>query len=461
MLIRTYDPRKKSQPPSAIHQLQPSIQIDPTFAYYLDRSEDSVAAELELAGFRAVRYFVTNETQVNGRLIAALRNRGLEVWAMVLGNGAYGTGHLPPGWKDWQMTLLKKIDDGFHRFSLFSHQYLAWKKNAVSRLISRHPFTGFEVAEPYFPEWNGLDSGVYGDVGPLARAAFKRFSGAEMPDFRYPGSPAYYKTDRARYLLWMEFRVQAVNGFLNELINGAGGVRETNPGIRIATWSLAVNAGDDSVPALREYQGIDAAAMIRTVRPDVHILQTHWPDWMRERLKPDYIKHYKPFMDHIRASHASIPIGVQTDIGSLRRMRRSRAWMERFAAAAGAHGYQFWTAYEYSIGLPMYEDKPQPVRAHRPEQSLVVLEFNKRVDVRTASCGQHYRYVSHGSEPAIPVRVNQVDGHRVVLSSEQFPVESFELHITGIRDTPELWLLKNEAGNQTPQGCRIKIPRCI
>ncbi|CRF28764.1 Uncharacterised protein [Mycobacterium tuberculosis] len=135
--------------------------------------------------------------------------------------------------------------------------------------------------------------------------------------------------------------------------------------------------------------------------------------------------------------------------------------MERFAAAAETHGYRFWTAYEYSIGLPMYEDKPQPVGAHRPEQSIIVLEFNKRVDARTAACGKHYRCVSRGKELAVPVHVNQVDGHRVVLYSKQFPVDSFELHITGVRDTPELWLLKNEAGNKTPQGCRIEISRYI
>lgn len=458
MPIRTFIRAIAPQASPSVKLPQPTIQIDPTFAYYLNRSEDSIAAELELAGYRSVRYFVTNETAVNGRLVAALRERGMEVWAMVLGNGAYGTGHLPPDWKEWQMTLLKNPNDGFYRFSLFSHRYTAWKKEASAKLIKQYPFTGFEVAEPYFPEWNGLDTGVYGDVGPWARSAFKRFSGSEMPEFRYPTSPYYYKTDRARYLLWIEFRVQAVNGFLNDLINGPGGIRESNPDIRIATWSLAVNASHDPVQALREFQGIDAMAMIRTVRPDVHILQTHWPDWMRARLKPDYVKHYQPFADGIRASHPSIPLGIQTDIGSLRRMRRSRAWIGQFAAAAADHGYRFWTAYEYTLGLPMYEDKPEPLRAFRPEQSVIVLEFNKRLDSRSAECSRHYRWFSRGSQLTISANVTQVDGHRVVLHSEQFPSEPFELRITGVRDTPELWLLKNEAGNETPRGCRIEIP---
>ncbi|MDU5949381.1 MAG: hypothetical protein E6Z15_20240, partial [Paenibacillus macerans] len=48
--------------------LGPSIQIDPAFAYYRDRSADSVARELKQAGYRSVRYFVTREDRVDGRL---------------------------------------------------------------------------------------------------------------------------------------------------------------------------------------------------------------------------------------------------------------------------------------------------------------------------------------------------------------------------------------------------------
>lgn len=111
---------------------QATIQIDPTFAYYVDRSEASVAAELEQAGYRSVRYFVTDETKINGRLVRALRERGMEVWAMALGNGAYGTGHLPPAWRSWQMELLKPVNDGYVRLSPFSAGYTAWKKIRVS-----------------------------------------------------------------------------------------------------------------------------------------------------------------------------------------------------------------------------------------------------------------------------------------------------------------------------------------
>ncbi|PUA38485.1 N-acyl-D-glucosamine 2-epimerase [Paenibacillus elgii] len=435
---------------------RPTIQIDPTFAYYLDRSPESVASELELAGFRTVRYFVTDETRVNGRLVAALRERGMDVWAMVIGNGTFTTENLPPDWPEWQMTLLKPVNDGFTRLSPFSHRYVTWKKAAAAHLVRTHPFTGFEVAEPYFPEWNGLASGVYGDVGPYARAAFKQFSGSDMPEFRYSSSPLYYKKDRGRYLLWIEFRVQAVNGFLNELINGAGGVREARPDIKIATWSLAVDAGQDPVGALREYQGMDAVEMIRTVRPDAHILQTHWPDWMRVHLPPDYIRHYRPFVESIRSVHPDIPLGIQTDIGSLARMRRSRKWIREFAKSAGELGYRFWTAYEYSIGLPMYREPPRVLRVHRPDRQLVVLEFCKRIDAESAADPSHYRCVAGGQPLELAIRVIQVDGNVVVLQAD-FPRVSFELFAEGIRDTPGLLLIPNERGNESPSGFPVRI----
>ncbi len=130
------------------------------------------------------------------------------------------------------------------------------------------------------PEWNGLKSGVYGDIGTNAKNAFKRLYGVEIPDFRDPSSASYYLRDSERYRLWVEFRVNAVNGFINEIFNGEGGVRQARPGIGVATWSLAVRGGTEAVDKLREEQGLESAAMIKEVSPDIHFLQTHWPDWM-------------------------------------------------------------------------------------------------------------------------------------------------------------------------------------
>jgi hypothetical protein len=433
-----------------------TIQIDPTFPYYTDRSADSIAGELELAGYRTVRYFVTVENAVNGKLIDALHRRGMRVFATVLGNGTYTTAHLPPGWESWQMTLLKPVKDGFFRFSPFCRHYVDWKRAALHRLVKEHPFDGLEIAEPYFPEWNGLSSRVYGDVGPWAAAAFRAYSGSDMPEFTNRFSPRYYKRDKARYHMWVEFRVKAVNDFLNELINGDGGVRSGRPGITIATWSVAVDAGKDPVSQVREVQGIDAAAMISIVRPELHYIQTHWPDWMRARLPADYARRYHPFVEAIRRVHPAIPLGLQTDSGSLPSMRRSQAWLKRFADTAASLGYQSWTAYEYHIDLGMYEEPPIPMRVRRLGENQLRLEFSKRV---TAGHASFSLYDSDGRELPGNVMVQQTDGHQLLLRCDLLPSERFQLQMQGIQDTPERWLVKGAKANGLDAGNKIWVPQ--
>lgn len=437
--------------------LGPSIQIDPTFAYYRDRSADSVARELKQAGYRSVRYFVTREDRVDGRMVEALKRHGLFVWAMTLGNGTYSTDHLPAGWERWRMELLKPPKDDYTRLSPHSEGYLDWKRRALVRLVEEHPFDGVEIAEAYFPEWDGLATGAYGDVGPQAQAAFRAYSGMLPPEFVHRTSPAYYKKDRARYLVWVEFRVNAVNRFLDRIVNGPGGVREARPELRIATWSIAIDAGRDPVGAIRELQGIDAGEMIAAVRPDLHMLQTHWPDWTRQRLPADYARRYRPFAEPLRRQYPDLPLALQTDIGSLRSMRRSAAWVRRFAETTASLGYASWTAYEYSIGGWMYEEPPQAVEAIRLGSGAVRIDFNKRIDGALAERTEHYRFRSLQGEPIpLPDLRAAADGQSVTLYSERFPDASFAADIRGVQDTPDRWLVTGCPANVSD--CSIVVP---
>lgn len=441
------------------HLLGPSIQIDPTFPYYQNRSEQSIADELRLAGYRVVHYFVTVETGVNRKLVERLKANGFGVWAMVLGNGSYTTDHLPKDWPDWQMTMLKNVQDGYYRFSPFSYKYIAWKKRALTELISKVPFDGVEIAEPYFPEWNGLSSGVYGDLGPYARAAFKQQYGSDIPDFKYRSAPLYYKRHPGLYRSWIEFRVDAVNRYLNEWINGRQGIREIRPDIRVATWSLAVDAGADSVERLREYQGNDAFSMVSIVRPDVHFIQTHWPDWMRWRLRPDYIKLYTPFIAQLQAHHPHLPLGIQADIGSLRTMRRSRQWLESFAKTAVQLGYSTWTAYEYHLGLNLYEEPPMPLEAVRKRIDQVLVRCSKRVDPKSAQESARFRIIQgdENESAAEEIRVKEIDGSNILLECSQFPKGSFQLSTVNIQDTPELLLFPSNKANVLSKPQILKI----
>ncbi|TMV50127.1 N-acyl-D-glucosamine 2-epimerase [Paenibacillus mesophilus] len=437
----------------------PSIQLDPLFPYYENRSPESIAEELEAAGYGIVRYFVVNENKVKAELIRALQDRGIFVWALVLGNGTFSTESYPDDWPAWQMELLKPCNDGYTRFSYFSDKYVQWKKKAIANLLAAFPFDGVEIAEPYFPEWDGIRRGVYGDVGPLARQAFLTQCGCVMPDFVNQRSPDYYKKNSSVYQKWIKFRVNAVNGFIDQMINGIGGAREVRPDIAVATWSLAVDDGLDSRDRLREWQGLDAVSMINKVKPDLHVLQTHWPDWTKSKLRADYIRNYEPFVKEIRTAHPNVPIAVQADIGSARNMIRGRSWLNAFVATVKEEGYDSWTAYEYHIGGYMYESRPFPIKAARISDTEVIVSFNKRIDPETCRLFKdHFGVYDEGGFRFARIESIQVDGNRLYMRSGRFPRSSFELTIPRIKDTPELWLFKDYQSNEVAAGTHIKIP---
>jgi len=420
----------------------PTIQIDPLFAYYKNRSAASIADEIVQNGYKSVRYFVVNENNINRELIEAFRERGIKLWALVLGNGSYSVDGFPAEWPSWQMQLLTPVNDGYYRFSPHSEGYVQWKKTRLAQLVREYPFDGIEVAEPYFPEWGGLESGLYGDVGPLAQTAFlKQYGHANIPDFRDPQSPDYYQTNQELYQDWIDFRVKAVNSFLNEVINGNGGVREAKRDILVATWTLAIDAGPDSVSKLRELQGLDAAEMISAVRPDLHMLQTHWPDWTKpeEELPPQYIHNYQNFVDEIRAAHPNIPLGVQADIGSRTWMLKDRAWYNALGEVAQSMGIGTWTAYEYHLGKYMYDEAPVPTAIARPEHNKVLISFQKRIDEASAKLPGSLNIITKDGETTIAPENITVDGNMLMIQSSDLPKKEFRLRIENITDAPPYW----------------------
>ncbi|CAM3603753.1 N-acyl-D-glucosamine 2-epimerase [Marinicrinis lubricantis] len=438
----------------------PTIQIDPGFLYYQDRSVESIADEMVQNGYRSVRYFVVNENNVNRELVEAFQERGLAVWALVLGNGSYSVQGFPEEWPQWQMELLTPVNDGYYRFSPHNENYVKWKKQKLAEIVSEIPFDGIEIAEPYFPEWNGISRGVYGDVGPNAQAAFEEQYGKSIPNFTDPSDPDYYLTNKALYEDWVQFRVDTVNGFLDEIINGEGGVRDARKDILVATWSLAIDAGPDSVDVLREIQGLDAAAMISAVEPDIHFLQTHWPDWMKSQdaLPPQYIHSYQNFVDQIRAVHPDLPLGVQADIGSGLYMVKDRDWYESLGEAALGMGFSTWTAYEYHLGKYIYDEAPRPVTVTRPDHDTAVISFQKRVDEASAKLpGSLMIVTGTGEQPVAPDDII-VDGNRIIISSNALPKKSFQLRIEHVTDTPSYWLYNKTApANKVEDGTIVTV----
>lgn len=424
----------------------PSIQLDPGFAYYQNRSAQSIADEMVQRGYETVRIFVTNELEVRAEVVAALQDRGIFVWALVLGNGSYSVAGWPDEHDDWLMELISPVDDGYYRFSPFSEGYVDFKKARLVDLVTTVQFDGLEIAESYLPDWDAIDRGYYGDVSEHAQAAFAAAypQFGEIPNFDDPESPRYYQTDLDRYDAWVEFRVDGVNAYQDEIVNGAGGIRDVRPDIKVATWSLGVmvEPGQDPVAMQREFQGLDGAAMISAVQPDLHVIQTNWPDWIRADLAPDYIEAYQPFIDQIRAEHPDIPLGVQADIGSQVQNQQSQAWLDAFAATSRDLGFATWTAYEYHIGDYIYTDPPRAVSASCIAGTVRV-SFDKRVDLASARQPGAFT-VTDGTHTQTGTHVS-VDGNIAQFRVENRPADGAVVSVAGVTDTPPLRLRNQDA----------------
>jgi len=434
-----------------------TIQVDANFPYYKNRSVESIADEIAVAGYKTVRYLVLNESTVNADLIHAFHKEGIKVWLQASGSVTYETNGYPKDWPSWKMELNNTVNgkDGYIFLSPFNKSFVKWKKESLAKLMTTYPFDGVELTEPYFPEWDAITKGTYGDVGPNAQAAFKSEYGLDVPDFNNPSAANYYKKQPDVYQKWMDCRVNAVNAYLNEVANGAGGIRAVRPDALIATWSLGIDAGPNSVSLLREFQGLDAGAMVKLVKPDIHFIQTHWPDWIKpaSQLPPDYMKNYKRFVDEVKAAAPKVKIGLQGDIGSGKEMVKSGEWVKDFEKAAPKYGFSTTTLYEYHIGGYMYTEAPALKRAVKRGNDSLVLSFSKRMDAKTGAEKANYQFLKDGKLTTVNIGSATVDGNRVILKATNFPAGKFEVMVNKLKDTPELWLFKGypalEVANQT------------
>lgn len=427
----------------------PTPTVDPAFPYYQGRTPDSIAEEIALRGYRAVHLVVTSEKNVNAALIDAFHDHGIAVWAMVWAGGTYSTAGFPPEWPEWRQELITPAaPDGFIYLSPYHPGYRAWKKAAIAELIQTYPFDGIELVEAFFPNWNGLQSGVYGDIGPFARAAFRERYGEEPPDFVDRSSPRYYTKVPDLYEKWVQVRVDTVTEWLDELINGDGGIRDVRPGIPVATWTLATD-WPNSMQKARYDLGEDLAAVLATVKPDIHFLQTNWPDWIKGDLPPDYIRSYQPYVDLIRAVAPDLPIGIQADIGSQIQNRRDWDWIAEFEQTAWQMGFATTTMYEYHIAMYMYTEAPRVEKVTWLDEQTVRLSFNKRIDWLSARNLEQFLAVQEAGStephPTVNTSSVRVDGNRVLLTLEG-PADAlatgFYLKVEGVRDVPQLRLLK-------------------
>ncbi len=217
----------------------------------------------------------------------------------------------------------------------------------------------------------------------------------------------------------------SVVSFVDDLVNGKDGIREKCPDVKVATWSLGLDV-PDSLAKLREWEAVDGAAMVKRVKPNVHVIQTDWPDWMKPDLSPKYPLNYKPIADSIREAAPKVDLILQTDIGSKPNNRRGKIWIDDVEKAAKEIGCVTTTHYEYSLGDYIYSDPPAVVSVE-PEEGGVKLTFNKRLDSISASnLGNYTLSTGH-------VDYAKVDGnivHLAISGAEGNP----EITISGLSD---------------------------
>ncbi len=418
-----------------------SMEIDPAFAYYHGRTARSIADEIWANGYSIVHYILTADTQVSPALIEALHRRGMGVWYATFLNGVYSTKDLPNGWQEWRMVTRGDLEgqpvaDGFTRLCLNNPAYRAWKKKQIARMLKHYAFQGVDLMEPHWPDYPGPSSPVYGCFCPHCQAAFRRMfpNDAVLPDIIHPQSPNSPKNNPQLWNDWLTFRRASLQQFLNDLVNGPDSIRHSVPTAKVCVWTLALS-GPDGVRSVREDTGEDASAIARTVKPDLYCFQTHWPDWIRADLPPDYVKEYAPFIQAVRAAVPNLPIMIQADIGSQKQNRWGWRWIRAFEDACLAMGVTSTTLYEYSIGGYMYTDAPAILTAECTDHQIRLV-YNKRLD--PASVTPAAFRLSQGR-----VISASLDGSTVTLEVDRPPYPS-TLTVDPLRDDASLRLFKGE-----------------
>jgi len=416
-----------------------TMQFDAGFKYYQDRSPESIAAEFAANGYKVVHYCVTKDSAINGDIVKALHREGIKVWYQTFCHVAYDTSDFPPNWQSWRMKLRTPATD-YNRMCMTNPEYREWKRAQVVDVMKKYPFDGCELVEPFWPSYPGPQEPTYGCLCDSCSKEFLRLHPDcdAIPEFTDQDSPMYYTKAPEHYRKWVNFRVRSIADFMEVVLNSPNGLRKARPDAPVMLWSLAQDV-PNSVPALRESQGCDAADLAVNARPDAICFQSNWQDWTKPVLPPDYVLAYKPFVANLWKAVPGMPVAVQLDIGSSKDARRSDAWVRSATTASKQMGALGTVSYEYFIGKSRYDDPPKLVFT-RPTAGGVTLVFQKRVDEGRSGDATNY-IVTDAKGQVLKVTRARSDGNLIHLNisglkaGKRYTVKAFE-----ITDTPDRWL---------------------
>jgi hypothetical protein len=438
-----------------------TVTIDPSFDMYKDRSARSIAEEIVANGYDGVYYFVTSDKGVRKDVIFELQKRDIPVAALIIASGAYlPIEERPKDWEKYRMEFTNNLMDEYKLMSFVHKDYTIWMKNRVVELINKNGFDGFTFAEAMYPISNGLerDDVLYGDISPAFQSAFKKAtSNTVFPEFVDRNQANYYKKIPKVYQDLVEFRVKTVNDFYNEVINGNNGVREKCPGIFVATWTLGISI-PNGVEKLREWEGNEILSMIRQVKPDMHFIQTHAPDWLNPDLKADYPMQYKSFFDAIKKADPDMPIGFQADLGSKSFVRKPLDWQKFFYDTCNQLKIDSTTYYEFSLRWAIYSEPPLLCKGTRISKDAIELCFDKRISKDCVTLFIDQKKIISDDGKNLTVKSAKVDGNllKIVLDKD-ISAKEISVNIGGIKDTPEYRLMLDGTANIIPADTVKKI----
>lgn len=416
-----------------------TVQIDTSFPYYQNRSVESIASEIELNGFNGVYYYVMTGGEIMPGLIDELHRRGIAVALMTLPNIVYATDDtlakmLPANHRQWLMKFTSNDMDNYRFIGFVYPEYNEWYKNYLGKLLKDNQFDGFTFAEIMYPIYDGPARAkpFYGDVSENFKRAFKAATNNRaFPNFDNPHDPNYFKTNAKLYNELVEYRIKTINDFYDDIVNSSNGARSINQDIMFATWTLGINI-PDGVAKLREWEGNDIDSMIRKVKPDIHFIQTHAPDWNDGNLKGDYPYSYKPFFDAIRVANPDVKVALQADLGSTAAARRNLDWQKLFYKACQQSGVSSTTYYEFGLRYKIYEDMPELKEIYLNNRQMK-LYFDQRLSSDSA------KVITNRLANESKIISAKVDGNILVCDLDK-PISSNEvtIDISDISDEPEL-----------------------
>ena len=344
-----------------------NVQLSQSSPYLNNRSVESIVSEIEVNGFDSIFLMAPSSQGIQDGIVDMLHERDIAVGLMLFASSVYTpTSDFPANWQDWKMEWVNNENPCLH-MSFIHDGYRQWMKQRAVDLCNTYDFDAITFAEPIYPCYDGVteDPVVYTDVSPAYQAIFKVDTGeTAFPNFTDPADPDYFKTNTVLYQKLVQHRIDSITNFFDEIVNGNNGLRELAPNTLVVTWSLACSKLEKSgVDVLPEWEGNDARAIVRKVKPDMHYCQSHWPDWADPSLPSDYTFSYMDNYREVWEIAPRIPVGVQADIHSLDTSKRSNQWYSEFLDTCNASNLSSSTYYCFSLRSDVYDAAPEFARA--------------------------------------------------------------------------------------------------